>query len=300
MCGRLVQVVVSAIGWLAVYPFGLAQLSDPVPEVPSHRVCHSSELDESDGKPEPGPEITLADLKFEGNLRLPQPEQAQIAAEIQKHQYSGAIEEAVDEIQERTRLGWQNSGYFNVEVSESSRKVLTSNPVSQRIALVLHVEEGWQYRLKRITFKNNRAIASLAALRSLFPIADGDIFDREKISQGLESLRKAYGELGYINFTSLPDTEVEEASATISLQIDLDEGKLFHVAKLEILGLDERALQQALKDLALKPGDVYKWGTVEWFLRMHPMPYEDFPIRQLDAESSTVALSFDFRPCSSD
>ena len=33
----------------------------------------------------------------------------------------------------------------------------------------------------------------------------GDIFDRNTIAKGLEKLHYAYGELGYINFTSVPD-----------------------------------------------------------------------------------------------
>ena len=32
----------------------------------------------------------------------------------------------------------------------------------------------------------------------MIPLKDGDIFSREKIAKGLENLRKAYGEYGYI------------------------------------------------------------------------------------------------------
>jgi outer membrane protein insertion porin family len=50
-------------------------------------------------------------------------------------------------------------------------------------------------------------------LRHLFPIKDGDIISREKIGKGLENLRKVYGQFGYINFTSVPDTSLTTKTA---------------------------------------------------------------------------------------
>jgi outer membrane protein insertion porin family len=96
-----------------------------------------------------------------------------------------------------------------------------------------------RYNLSGITFKNNKAISNLDTLRGLFPIKDGDIFSRAKIGTGLENLRKAYGELGYINFTSVPDTKFDDENKLISLDIDVDEGKQFRVERVNLLGLKE-------------------------------------------------------------
>ena len=70
---------------------------------------------------------------------------------------------------------------------------LTSNPTSQRIALSVRVDEGPQYRLGRVSFKNNMAVTDSNLLRRQFPIKDGDTFDRSKIAKGMENLQKAYG-----------------------------------------------------------------------------------------------------------
>ena len=64
------------------------------------------------------------------------------------------------------------------------------------------IDEGDRYTLGGITFKNNKAVQNIRALRAIFPIKDGEVFSKEKIAKGLENLRKAYGQLGYINFTS--------------------------------------------------------------------------------------------------
>lgn len=52
----------------------------------------------------------------------------------------------------------------------------------------------------------------------------------------------------------------------ISLDINVDEGKLFVVSRVEIVGLDESGFQNLLKEITLKPGDVYNQRLVELFL----------------------------------
>jgi outer membrane protein assembly factor BamA len=73
--------------------------------------------------------------------------------------------------------------------------VLSSSPVSQQIAVSVRVDEGRQYRLEKITFKGNKEISNPQALRSLFRLKDGDVFARDAVSQGLETLRFAYLQL---------------------------------------------------------------------------------------------------------
>ena len=90
-----------------------------------------------------------------------------------------------------------------MQVSGDAR-TLTSNAVGQRIAIGVHIEEGPLYSLGEITFKHNKAISDANFLRRLFPIERGDILSRTKMANGLDNLKKAYGELGYINFVAVP------------------------------------------------------------------------------------------------
>jgi outer membrane protein insertion porin family len=215
---------------------------------------------------------------------------------ITQRTYAGSLDEVKEETQERLRREWQNRGYFKVEVSILA-SVLTINPASERIALTAHVEEGPRYRLREITFKNNKAITNAKALRNLFRINDGDIFSRETIAKGLENLRKAYGQVGYINFVSVPNATINDDDQTISLDVDIDEGKQFFVSSIDIIGADP----QVLTDLALTPGQIYNMRIVDLFLRKH-LPGADvndpnIQHRLLDERNATVALTFDFRSC---
>jgi outer membrane protein insertion porin family len=277
-----------------------AQSTPRAQEVRPNRPCLSSPA--YDDKQHDGPEISVAELAFDGDLHLAFEEREQIASSVKQQTYSRGLDEATSEVLERVRAGWQEHGYFKVEVRGDAR-VLTTSPISQRIAVTIHVDEGRQYRLGEITFKDNRAVLDTKALRSLFPITDGEILDREKIAKGLESLRKAYAQLGYINFTPIPETRVDEERQTISLEVSVDEGKQFFISGINVLGLNEQESQKALKDLLLKRGDIYDQRLLEVFLQKlgflmpgdspSPLMLQRVP----DEQEGTVALTFDLGHC---
>jgi len=248
-----------------------------------------------------GPEISIADVSLSGPVELPVTEQEQIADSIKQQTHGKSIDLVTDEALERVRSGWQNQGYLKVLVSGEPR-ILESDSVSRRIALSVHVEEGPQYRLGEIMFKNNRAISNLEALRKLFPIKDGDIFSREKIAKGLENLRDAYERLGYINFTPVPDTTFDEDKKLVNVIIDVDEGKQYYVSGVKILGLDETGQEEVLKNFPMKRGQIYNGRLLKRFLLKHASVFSAShrSKRTLNDQAGTVTFTFDFRPCPAD
>lgn len=246
--------------------------------------------------------ISIVEVTFSGSLLMPISDQEQIADSVKQKAHGTSLDDITDEGLERVRAGWQDRGYFKVRVTGET-KTLTSSPVNQRIALNVHVDEGARYTLNEITFKNNKAVSNAKSLRGLFPITDGDIFNREKVAIGLENVRKAYGQFGYLNFTSVPETKVDEEKKAISLDIDFDEGKQFVVGSINVLGLDEPARQELISKLAIKPGQIYNSRLWEAAFRENaPTLAEcDCPNHEQlreDDKSGIVTLTLDFRPCS--
>jgi len=246
--------------------------------------------------------VTVAELKFKGDLHLAPRDQEEIASSIKQQGYFGDPDGVAAAILDRVKGAWLDHGYFKVQVAGDAR-VLTNDPLGLRIALVVHVDEGKQYRLRRITFNGNRAIRNVQALRNLFPLQDGDLLSRAAVGKGLDNLRKTYRSLGFINFTSIPNSEIDEESRTISLAIDLDEGKQFLISGIKIVGLDEHASENVLKDLALKPGEIYNERLADLFLLIDGslLPTGASPDSRihmvLNERAGTVAIAFDFRPC---
>jgi outer membrane protein assembly factor BamA len=157
---------------------------------------------------------------------------AQIQQGILKHEYR---EDVGAETAERAKYELQKDGYFKAEVSSVDLQILSETPVQRTVAITLQVNEGQQYRLRRITFEHNKAFEP-SLLRQTFAISDGDIFDAEKIRIGVETLRQLYAIRGYINFTPVPNTQFDEAQHLITLNMDLDEGRQFKVRACVLRG----------------------------------------------------------------
>jgi outer membrane protein insertion porin family len=216
----------------------------------------------------------------------------------------------LDEDTERVRVEYQNRGYFKVLVQDPKTTIHDTGhtglhiPLLQKgpgkaVDITMPIEEGDRYQLGEITFKGNKTIRNNKALRSLFPIKDGDIFSREKVGKGLDNLRKAYTQFGYINFTSIPNTTFDEDKKLVNLDIDIDEGKQFNVRRIEFQGNTTTRDKVIRREIALEEGQVYNSQLWEFsLLRLNQLGYfeqlkPDDPNvteRHLDEKNGTVDL----------
>ncbi|MBI1741064.1 MAG: outer membrane protein assembly factor BamA [Candidatus Koribacter versatilis] len=212
---------------------------------------------------------------------------------------------------ERVRAEFQNRGYFKVVVDDPKTDIhdtghagvhvpLLQKGLGKSVDITMPIDEGERYHLGTITFKNNKAVADQKALRSLFALKDGDIFSREKVAKGLENLRKAYGELGYINFTSVPDTKFDDEKKIVNLEIDVDEGKQFYVRRIEFQGNTTTRDKVIRREIALEEGQIYNSRFWELsLLRLNQLGYFDqlkpddpnTTDRKLDEKAGTVDLT---------
>jgi len=215
----------------------------------------------------------------------------------------------LNEDTERVRAEYQNRGYFKVLVEDPKTQIHDTGggfsiPLfhgkGKAVDITMPIEEGDRYRLGSITFKNNKAVPNSKALRGFFPLKDGDIFSREKIAKGLENLRDAYGELGYINFTPVPDTTFDEDKKLVNVIIDVDEGKQYHVRRIEFQGNTTTRDKVIRRELALEEGQIYNNRLWKYsLLRLNQLGFfeqlrPDDPNtteRKLDDQGGTVDLT---------
>ncbi len=245
-----------------------------------------------------GPKVKVGKIKFEGNKAI----KTRVLRAAMKNLRPVGIPHSIflenifakiydatklEEDTERVRAEYQNRGYFKAGVNDPKTVIHDTGHQGAHIPLfqagrgkavdiTMTVDEGEKFHLGKITFKNNKAISNVAALRSLFPLKDGDIFSREKIAKGIENLRKAYGEYGYINFTSVPSTTFDDDKKLAYLEIDVDEGKQFYVRRIEFQGNTTTRDKVIRRELALEEGGVY--NSRQWdlsILRLNQLSYFD-------------------------
>lgn len=253
-----------------------------------------------------GPKIKVGNIRFDGNKKLSSRELRRamknthpigiphsIFLEGLFHRTFNASK--LSEDAERVRRAYQIKGYYKAIIEDPRTKIRDTGHAGFHIPLLqagkgkavditVPLEEGKQYRLKEIKFTGNKAITNTKLLRSVFKINDGDIFNIEEISKGLDQLRKVYGQYGYINFTTVPDPVADDEHQLITFNIDIDEGKPFYVRRIEFVGNTTTRDKVIRRELALEEGQVY--NTEMWkfsLLRLNQLQY----FEQLDPEKDT-------------
>lgn len=256
--------------------------------------------------PAEGPQIftRIEAVTFEGDIHLPVPDQEQITKALQKpnDRSDADLRELKDYVRRYARVKWQEHGYFKAKVKTVQADLLSSSPDQLVAAVTVYIEEGSLYRLGDITFRN-ATVFSPEQMRALFPFQAGDVFNTDNLRRGLDGLRNLYGTQGYINVTSVPEVQIDEANRRISLMIDVDEGKQFRVSSTKVVGLEHGPAPTLLQRWPIQPGDVYNTSRVEQFFKENAalLPAganPEFQIsRKLDEQKGTVALILDFRSC---
>ncbi len=264
-----------------------------------------------------GPTVKVGQIKFVGNQHISSLELRRAMKNLKPIgiPYSIIFEDLfaqtfdaskLEEDTERVRQAYRDKGYYNTAIEEPRTQVRDEGGLNwftfrpnkgKRIDILMPVEEGERYRLGTITFTGNKAIPNTKALRAQFAVKDGDWFNATLMQKGLENLKKAYGAAGYINFGAIPKPAFDDQKKTVSLDIDIDEGKQFNVSRIEFQGNTITRDKVIRRELMLDEGSVYNSQLWEYsLLRLNQLQYfdplkvdEDSEAHQ-DAEAGTVEL----------
>ena len=264
-----------------------------------------------------GPTVKVGEIKFTGNehltglaLRRSMKNLKPIGIPyslIFENLFSQTFDASkLEEDTERVRQAYRDKGYYNAAVEEPKTQIRDQGGLNmftfrpnkgKRIDILMPIEEGARYRLGAITFTGNKAVSNEKALRGTFAVKDGDWFNATLISKGLENLKKAYGQLGYINFGAIPKPVFDDTKKTVSLDIDIDEGKPFYVSRIEFQGNTITRDRVIRRELMLDEGSVYNSQLWEYsLLRLNQLEYfeplkvdQDSEAHQ-DADAGTVDL----------
>src|SRR5215468_7136946 len=114
------------------------------------------------------------------------------------------------------------------------------------------------------------------ALKTAFPLKQGDIFSTEKVRKALETYGKIYGEYGFIDFTPEPDTEVDDANKVINLTLRFDEQKQYYVHRIDFAGNTTTRDKVIRRELLIDEGSLFNKRAWEVsILRLNQLDYFD-------------------------
>jgi len=256
-------------------------------------------------KIEEGPKVKVGQIKFKGNHAFS--DRKLIRAMRHDRPYSIPLyfteipvltktydREKLDEDLEIGIRGlYRDNGFFKVSVGDpvlenvdtQSNKLGVPVPFmgkskGKSVNITIPIEEGERYHmgtLKIVSGDPDKALSlKVDALKSIFPLKEGDIFSTEKVRKAMENYTKAYGEFGFIDFTSEPETDIDEDKKVINLTMRFDEQKQYYVRRIDFSGNTTTRDKVIRRQLLIDEGQLFNKRAWEMsILRLNQLDYFD-------------------------
>ncbi|MBM3787136.1 MAG: outer membrane protein assembly factor BamA, partial [Acidobacteria bacterium] len=193
----------------------------------------------------------------------------------------------LEEDKQRVQVFYQEKGYFTtragehkLEIRDTGGKgfkipVFKPNKPGKRADLTLNIEESRQYRLQNINAVGMKLFRTPETILSnVFQMRQGEVFSTAKLRKGLESIRKLYGEFGYIDMVPEPDINPTLGTDKIDFTLNVDEGKQFFVRRINFSGNTTTRDKVIRRELLVDEGDMFSTRLWELsILRLNQLGY---------------------------
>jgi outer membrane protein insertion porin family len=252
-------------------------------------------------KIEEGPKVKVGHIKFTGNHAFSERK----LVRAMKHDRPYAIPLYITEIPvlsktyDREKLNedlevgvrglYQDNGYFKVIVGEPVLEnidtegyrlgvPLTGRTKGKAVNITIPIEEGERYKmgtLKIVSADPDKALSlKVEALKSIFPLHEGDIFSVAKIRKAIEDYGKAYGQYGFIDFTAEPQTDIDDVKKRIDVTMRFTEEKQYYVRRIDFSGNTTTRDKVIRRELLLDEGQLFNKRAWEIsILRLNQLNY---------------------------
>ena len=202
-----------------------------------------------------------------------------------------------DKLNEDLEVGirglYQDSGFFKVIVGDpilenidtKSNKLGVPVPFvakgeGKAVNITIPIEEGDRYHmgtLRIVSADPDKALSlKVEALKSIFPLKQGDLFAAGKVRKALEDYGKAYGQYGFIDFTAEPVTEVDDEKKVINLTMKFTEEKQYYVRRIDFSGNTTTRDKVIRRQLLIDEGQLFNKRAWELsILRLNQLDYFD-------------------------
>ena len=227
----------TAVGCGVALTASLAVWAFPLKAAPRReiRTEHSGRVtnDESSGhllaqqKEQAGPKIVVADLKIDGDVNDVDAVRARLLKSLEGREFD-ANSQWLREITEiNIRQEFQDRGYFRVVASDPTAEPLDAQKYRMRV--LIHIDEGQQYRTMDISIVSKDSTRALAVpaeeLRQQFKLRNGDLVNVDELRNGIEGVRRLYIERRYVDVTVQPQFLIDDKNGSIAITMRVDQGK---------------------------------------------------------------------------
>ncbi|HMD31683.1 MAG TPA: outer membrane protein assembly factor BamA [Candidatus Acidoferrales bacterium] len=187
---------------------------------------------------------------------------------------------------------YQDNGYFTVVVKEPKLETvdttshgITGTKHGKATNITIEIDQGERFRMGKLVVRSSdpdhpELVFKTEFLEKVFPLKQGDIFSTEKVRKSLEDYKNLFGNFGYIDFTAVPLTDVDQAAKVVNMTLELDLQKAYRIRRIEFVGNTTTRDKVIRRQLLLDEGDLFSARLWELsILRINQLDYFE-PIKK--------------------
>lgn len=158
------------------------------------------------------------------------------------------------------RLFYQNAGFLDVVVDPE--RVEYNFNKHKRSEIIIHVDEGEQYFLGTVSIEG-ATIFTDQELFSLLKLREGVPYSQESMDRLAQKIRDFYTARGYLETRVYPDKKSNLNNRQIDVVFKIKESEKYYLESITIDGNTKSKQRVIIRELALKPGDVFDYKRME-------------------------------------
>ena len=142
-----------------------------------------------------------------------------------------------------------------------------------RYFINIKIEENEQYNVGEVKVTGSKLFKD-DQIKAVLGLKEGEIFNGTNLRKGFESLKKLYGNYGYINYAPVPNQDFDEAKKTVNLTINVDEDRQFFVNRINFVGNTTTRDKVIRREVMVDEGNVF--NSQAWdmsLLRLNQLGY---------------------------
>jgi len=156
-------------------------------------------------------------------------------------------------------------GYLKAHFGDAVPHVTHQEGTSTVVELSVPVQPGPVYQVEEVSWTGNKVLPA-EKLNNMIHLPVGEAANAIRLNGDLEAAEKAYQSKGYMRARIKPESAFDDAKNTVRYTLQVDEGDLFRMGELEILGLDASATSKVRAAWTVREGEPYDAGYANHFL----------------------------------
>jgi outer membrane protein assembly factor BamA len=168
---------------------------------------------------------------------------------------------------------YHERGYLKAECIPEPPKVVKPAPTDDSdnksaitwVDVTIGITPGAQYKVAAWSWSGDKNIP-VDQLQPLLHTQVGQLANTVQLADDLHGVQQLYGSHGYVTATIKANAAFDDVAGTVSYQMIVNEGDLYHMGELEFRGIDNSLTARLRNVWKLRPGDVYDASYLKEFL----------------------------------